>query len=71
VTATSPEVMADRFGLPVEWTQMHVGEHRCVDGRMYRFSCLVSDPSCEAAARSYMRLAAEKAARFAESDGEA
>ena len=56
----SVDQVAGRFDLPVQWAQMHVGEHRCVDGRMYRVSCLVTDPSCDRVARSYMRAIEER-----------
>lgn len=51
----SPDAIAKRFDLPVQWAQLHIGVHRCVDDRWYRVSCLVSDPSCDRVARSYMR----------------
>lgn len=47
--------VAARFGRSREWAQEHVGKHRCVDGRFYVRSCLVSDPSCDQVARYYLR----------------
>ncbi len=52
----APGVIAERFGRSLEWAREHVGPHRCVDGKFYRYSRLVSDPTCEALARGYMRL---------------
>ena len=46
--------VAARFDLPEAWAMMHVGEHRCVDQRTYRASCLVSDPTTHDVAQSYM-----------------
>jgi hypothetical protein len=53
----APEIVARRFGRSREWAIEHTGEHRCVDRRVYRYSCLVSDPTCEAVARSYLEAA--------------
>jgi hypothetical protein len=52
----SPEEIAERLGKSIEWARDHTGRHRCVDGRRYIYSCLVSDVSCDKVARSYMRL---------------
>lgn len=48
---------AARFELPTEWVQLHQGRHRCVDNKWYTDTCLVTDPTCERIARSYMRMA--------------
>lgn len=53
----APDQSAARLGLPVEWTRMHEGRHRCVDHRWYTYSCLVSDPTCHRAAMSYLAIA--------------
>lgn len=50
----APERVAERFGMSEQWAREHVGGHRCVDGRLYRFSCLVSDASTQHVAESYM-----------------
>lgn len=50
----TPQQVAERFGLPLAWAQMHQGRHRCVDGRNYIYSCLVTDPDCDHEARNYM-----------------
>jgi hypothetical protein len=52
----TPEQVAERFGLPIEWARLHIGDHRCVDGRRYIVSCLVTDPSCDHIARGRMGL---------------
>lgn len=43
---------AARLGLPAEFTAMHEGYHVCIDGRHYRYSCLITDPDCDDIARS-------------------
>lgn len=53
-----PEDVSSRLGISIEAAREHTREHRCVDNRMYRYSCLVSDPSCDSVARSYMERAA-------------
>lgn len=55
-TTETPSQVAARFGLPIEWAMQHKGEHVCIDGRRYTASgsCLVTDPECDAVARSRM-----------------
>lgn len=53
-TQETPEQVAERFSLPIEWARLHTGRHHCVDGRAYNGSCLVTDPSCDQVARSRM-----------------
>jgi hypothetical protein len=55
----SPEEVAERFELPLQWAQMHTARHRCVDNKWYTYNCLITDPTCEDMARNYMRLAAQ------------
>lgn len=50
-----PQQVAVRFGMSEQWASEHVGPHRCVDDHRYTYSCLVSDPSMDRVARSYMR----------------
>lgn len=50
----TPQTVAARFGRSLDWADMHVGPHRCVDGRRYVLSCLVSDPTCEKTAKAYL-----------------
>lgn len=57
----SPENVSSRLGISIEAAREHRAEHRCVDGRIYRYSCLVSDPSCDRVARSYMARTTERA----------
>lgn len=47
---------AARLGLPELFTAMHEGYHVCIDGRHYRYSCLITDPDCDDIARSRMSL---------------
>jgi hypothetical protein len=47
---------AARLGLPELFTAMHEGDHKCVDGRRYVASCLITDPDCDSMARGYMNL---------------
>lgn len=54
----TPTQAAERLGQTVEWANLHVGVHRCVDDRIYRVSCLVTDASCDRVARSYIALKA-------------
>lgn len=51
------EVTAARFSRPIGWVRLHHGRHRCVDNKWYTYSCLVTDPTCEQVALSYMRMA--------------
>lgn len=52
----TPEQIAERFSRSLEWAREHRGVHRCVDNKLYRVSCLVTDPTCDRVARSYMAL---------------
>lgn len=49
----TPEEIAARLGVSIECGREHQGEHRCIDGRRYVTSCLVSDPTCDRIARRY------------------
>lgn len=53
-----PQQVASRFSMSEQWASEHVGPHRCVDDRRYIYSCLVSDPAMDSAARSYMKARA-------------
>jgi hypothetical protein len=53
-TKETSQQVSERFGLPIEWARQHEGDHRCVDGRRYIGSCLVTDPSCDHLARRRM-----------------
>lgn len=56
-TQTAQEI-AERFNRSVEWAQLHIGDHRCIDKRRYVYSCLVSDPECHKTAIGYMKAVA-------------
>lgn len=56
-----PSLIAKRFGRSVEWATEHtVFPHKCVDGKRYLASCLVTDPDCDRVARSYLSLAGKQ-----------
>lgn len=57
-TQTAQEI-AERFNRSVEWAQLHIGDHRCIDNRRYVYSCLVSDPACHGVALSGLDRAAK------------
>ena len=50
----SPEEIVSRLGVSIECAREHQGRHRCVDGRLYVASCLVSDPECHVVAMAYL-----------------
>jgi uncharacterized protein (UPF0212 family) len=43
--------ISNRLNMSADWVQVHMGEHRCLDGRRYIDSCLVTDPACHHLAR--------------------
>lgn len=49
----SPKAISARLGVSLECGREHQGDHRCIDGRHYIMSCLVSDPTCDRIARRY------------------
>jgi hypothetical protein len=51
-----PTEIAARLGVSIESAREHQGRHRCVDGKRYVVSCLVSDRRCDSVARSYMHM---------------
>jgi hypothetical protein len=61
VPAESPEQVVARLGISIEAAREHVGDHRCVDGRRYVGSCLVTDPACHDVAVSNLTRQAWKA----------
>lgn len=54
--AETPQQIAARFGRSIEFGREHQGRHRCVDGRWYLYSCLISDPGSDRVGRSYLAL---------------
>jgi hypothetical protein len=58
------EQIAARFGKSTEWADLHAGDHKCIDGRRYVVSCLVSDPDCDDVARGRMAFNERERSNF-------